>query len=180
MTEITEFVDAVQNLEALGTQYSEGDIVQTPQGVGVVSGVWTSSWEGDGDETVEASENSPAYTVALKDEQVGFEHYKASQLSEGKIETDVEDPVDDVEAMIDIERAINGSNWEALDWTMPDSWEESETSARVILLDVWSSLGGQFNCGGACCMGEFHDAEFCAAMKDATLNTEAWRGWGPD
>jgi len=165
----------IMGVESLQTRYEEGDIVATPDGDGVVSGVWEASWEDDG-ETIEASEDSPAYTVALVDG--GFGHFKASDLSETDLETDVEEPISDLEALIDVQTATG--NYEALDWTNPPSWRESETPARVIALKAWADMNGQFDCGGACCMGDLKDAELCASLKDYVLGTEQWRGWGPD
>lgn len=172
-------------VDALQTRYEEGDVVNTPDGRGVVSGVWEQSWETD-EESVEASDDSPAYTVALADG--GFDHYKASDLERDEFpDPDVEEPLDDVEAMHDIFHATGG--FEALQgaWHPPDSWEESETPARIIALDAWSSMGGQFDCGGACCkgtmapkLGNRGSDEFCASFKDYILGTDLWRGWGPD
>lgn len=176
-------VDASQRekrgiLEALANRYSEGDIVDTPDGVGVVSGVWNSSWEDDG-ETIEASDRSPAYTVALVDG--GFGHYKASDLQADDLpETDVENPEEDLEAMMDVAAATYTAEWEALDWSNPPSWRRSDTPARVIALQAWADMNGQFDCGGACCMGDLRDAELCASLKDFVLGTTSWRSWGPD
>jgi hypothetical protein len=159
--------------------YSEGDIVSTPDGDGVVVGVWTSTWEDDG-ETIEASDDSPAYTVALVDSDFG--HYSGSELSPTEFDTSNDvNPVEDVKAENDVMSAtLSEAELDTLDWTMPDSWRESDTPARLILLDAWASMGGQFDCGGACCMGELKSERLCAAMKDEALLTEAWRGWGPD
>lgn len=162
--------DGSESIESLATQYSEGDVVQTPQGVGVVSGVWTSSWSSDGTE-VEASSSSPAYTVALKDSRVGSEHYKASQLSSGEIETDVDDPVADAEALASILLADESTDWEALNWNNPDSWEDADVPARVIALDAWSSMGGTFR--GA--RQELGSNRLAAAFKDYILQWEGWR-----
>jgi hypothetical protein len=175
MSDIEMAMQIDDGIESLQTRYKEGDIVATPDGDGVVSGVWEASWEDDG-ETIEASEDSPAYTVALVDG--GFGHFKASDLSETDLETDVEEPISDLEALIDVQTATG--NYEALDWTNPPSWRESETPARVIALKAWADMNGQFDCGGACCMGDLKDAELCASLKDYVLGTEQWRGWGPD
>ena len=158
--------------ESLATQYTEGDVVQSPQGLGVVSGVFTSGFD-----DVEASESSPTYAVALKDGRVGSEFYKASQLSEGEMpEVDVENPTEDVEAMMNIMAAEEDT--EALGWTHPESWRESSTPARLIALKAWADMNGQFDCGGACCMGDLKDEELCASLKDEVLGTTEWRGWG--
>jgi len=165
--------------EALETRYSEGDTVNTPQGRGVVSGVFTSSFD-----DVEASENSPTYAVALMDQRIGSEFYSASQLSEAEFpEGGPDDPTGDVEAMSNISDAVDG--YEALDFTPPESWRESDIGPRAVALKAWAGMGGQFDCGGACCKGEMAPKlgdrgsdEFCASFKDYILGTEEWRGWG--
>jgi hypothetical protein len=53
----------------------------------------------------------------------------------------------------------------------PDSWEESEKPARMILLDAWSSMGATFTG----CVGEVGSRRLCASMKDEVLGTERWR-----
>jgi len=68
-------------------------------------------------------------------------------------------------------------------FSFPDSWEESDTPARLILLKAWAGMGGQFDCGGDCCHGTmvkngFTDGaanRFCASMKDRVLG--GWEGW---
>ena len=185
LKEYTRLMEGVSVTEALANRYEEGDVVNSPDGLGVVSGVWNESWESD-EETVEASDDSPAYTVALMDG--GFDHYKASDLEADELpEPDMDDPLSDVEAMRDIHHATGG--FEALQgaWNPPDSWEESETPVRAIALDAWSSMGGQFDCGGACCkgtmapqLGDRGSDEFCGSFKDYILGTDLWRGWGPD
>lgn len=170
----------IMGVDALATQYSEGDVVQSPQGLGVVSGVFT-----EGFDDVEASSNSPTYAVALQDERVGSEFYKASELEATEMpETDVDEPAEEIEAMADI---ADATEYEALQgqWNAPESWEESDTPVRLIALDAWSSMGGQFDCGGACCkgtmapkLGDRGSDEYCASFKDYILGTEEWRGWG--
>lgn len=54
----------------------------------------------------------------------------------------------------------------------PDSWEEADEPARVILLDAFSSMGGTFTG----CVSEVGSRRLCAAMKDEVLGTERWRG----
>lgn len=171
-------------VDTLQGEFSEGDPVETPDGTGVVSAVWEESWEDDG-ETIEASEDSPAYTVALL--EGGFGHYSEDELSDGELPDvdDVEEPVADLAQ----DNMSANVGVDTLDFNAPESWEESERPVRVIALDVWSSMGGQFDCGGgACCKGTMRQAgmserasdEFCASFKDFILGTERWRGFGPD
>jgi len=177
---LTDTGKRVRLVESLATQYSEGDVVDTPQGLGIVSGVFT-----EGFDDVEASENSPTYAVALKDGRVGSEFYTASELSEGELpEGGPDEPTDDVEAMANIIDATEGEH-EALDFNAPESWEESDLPVRTIALKAWAGMNGQFNCDGACCKGEMAPKlgdrgsdEFCASFKDYVLGTEEWRDWG--
>jgi len=68
-------------------------------------------------------------------------------------------------------------------FSYPESWEESETPARLILLKAWAGMNGQFDCGGDCCKGEMLSSgmseqaanRFCASMKDRVLG--GWEGW---
>jgi len=178
--ETREAWEDVLDVEALATQYGEGDVVQTPQGLGVVSGVFT-----EGFDDVGASENSPTYAVALKDQRVGSEFYSASELSAGELpEGGPTDPTDDVEAMASITHAVT-DGYESLQWNPPESWRESDLPARTIALKAWAGMNGQFDCGGSCCHGEMAPKlgddgadEFCASFKDYILGTEEWRGWG--
>ncbi len=152
------------------TQYSEGDVVDTPDGLGVVIEVRTASFDGPDEDEVEASEDSPAYVVGLENDDDPVGVYRASDLESDELpETDVDDPVKDVNG----EQSSNSMS--ANDWSMPRSWREAETPSRLILLDAWASMGGQFDCGGSCCMGELKSARLCGAMKDEVLG--GWTGW---
>lgn len=167
--------------------FSEGDAVDTPDGIGVIAEVRTEDFDGpDGD--VSASPDKPAYVVALEDRSLGAKVYRSDDLSEGELpETDVDDPVEDAKAEATTSNAIDTAKsavgLSANDWTMPDSWRESDTPARIILLKAWAGMNGQFDCGGGCCKGEMMSAglgddasdEFCAAMKDEVMG--GWTGW---
>lgn len=174
------FEDAFPTAE-LSRRYSAGDIVETPEGKGMVDDAVT---EGTVDD-MEASSTSPVYAVAMVDEAT-VKFFRASDLSasELNVDHDIEDPVGDLKETAEemASRAAAGGrpNDAALEstWSYPSSWRKSEKPSRLILLDVWTSLGGQFDCGGGCCMGEFHSKRFCASMKDRVLGTEKWRnGW---
>jgi hypothetical protein len=174
-----EAAEAWQDLmlpEALQA-FEAGEWVDTPGGEAMVDDRLT---EGTVD-GMDATEDEPIYAVAMLDEaEVNF--YPESELSATEEPTveGVDDATGDVEAMADIATATTDA--EALqfgDFDYPDSWDESPTPNRVILLDAWSSMGGQFDCGGACCMGELKSERLCASMKDAVLGTHDWRGgWG--
>lgn len=181
------------------TRYKSGDRVETEDGQrGVVVDVWTSGeQEGPDGETYQASEDSPVYVVAVEDASTGSIAVPASDLKATDWSTDVDDPqgelTEDAEAMlmatlkaadpsVDIvEQGVLTAG--VTDFEYPDSWEESDIPARLILLDAWSSMGGQFDCGGGCCMGEMMSsgmseraaAQFCASMKDRVLMWEGWR-----
>lgn len=168
------------------TRYSEGDVVDTPDGLGIVVEVRTETFEGPQGSEVEASEDSPGYVVGLEDEDTAVGVYSASDLTEGELpETDVEDPVeslDESETANAAKHLTANESLSANQWDPPESWRESDTPARLIALDAWSSMGGQFDCGGACCkgtmapkLGDRGSDEFCASMKDYILG--GWEGW---
>lgn len=150
------------------TRYSEGDEVDTPDGVGVVVEIRTEDFEGpDGD--VQASDDSPAYVVGTED---GAGVYRASDLEATTIETDVEDP----EAQL-TGNALTANQEGHFEW--PESWTESETPARIIALKAWAGLGGRFTSCRREMAGEIASpARFCADMKDRILMWEGWRQGG--
>lgn len=158
----------------LGTQtnanrYSEGDVVATPSGVGVVIASLEDDFEfptGD-DELVDvsASSGSPAYVVAL--EAGGSAPYRASSLETTSFDTD-ETPDPDGEALAE----IVDENLDAFDF--PDGWD------RQSLLEYWSSIGGDWDS----CVTDLEDTdEFseerakkqCSAMKDELVGSRRWR-----
>jgi hypothetical protein len=66
-----------------------------------------------------------------------------------------------------------------LDFTMPESWRESDTPARVIALKVMSEFGSFDGCVREM-RGEVRNPEaFCASFWDSTLNYPYWRGDSP-
>jgi hypothetical protein len=176
--EKTGTVDTTGN----ATRYEAGDWVGTPDGKALVD---DAVQEGTVD-GMDASSDSPVFAVIMLDEAtVNF--YRAGDLAaaEGP-NVDIEEPAKDVpeansnDGTLKAWLNILGADITANDWSMPPSWRESETPARVILLDAWSSMGAQFDCGGACCMGELKSERLCAAMKDEVLGTEQWRGGWAD
>jgi len=158
----------------IATRYSEGNVVQTPQGLGVVTEVRTESFEGT-DGEVGASEDSPTYVVGLKDARVGVGFYAASELTPAEMpDTGVEDPISDVgdqTANTAADRLLRALNLRSNDWSMPRSWREADKPARLILLDAWQSMGGTFR--GA--RRELGSNRLAAAMKDEVLG--GWEGW---
>jgi hypothetical protein len=158
----------------LATQYAEGDVVQSPQGLGVVTAVETEPFEGK-DGEVDASTDSPTYVVGLKDARVGVGFYSASELSETEMpDTGVEDPVGALEtesaaADPDADAALAETTF-----GIPDSWDESPKPNRLILLDAWSSMGGTFR--GA--RQELGSNRLAASFKDRVLQWEGWRDGG--
>jgi len=78
--------------------FAEGDVVDTPDGVGVVTTIVTDDAERDAEafDDIEATPSAPAYIVVLKDARDG----RTSVFSESKIEsseseTDVNPPSDE-------------------------------------------------------------------------------------
>jgi hypothetical protein len=174
---ITGRVNAPPVPAAAATRYSEGDEVDTPQGPGVVVEIRTESFEGPGGSDVEPSDNSPAYVVAVES---GAEVYRADDLSDGTIDVDgVDDPAgdlgDDAEAGgVD---AANPDDGRRFDY--PDSWDESPTPNRIILLKAWAGLGGRFtSCRRKMAGNVASPARFCASLKDRVLEWEGWRQGG--
>lgn len=154
---------------ALGTRYSEGDEVETPDGVGVVVEIRTENFEGpDGD--VEASEDSPAYVVATMD---GGAVFKASDLEAATIEVDVEDPEAQLAAM------PAGAHLQEGHFSWPESWKESNQPAKLIALKAWAAMGGRFTTCRQEMAGEIASpSRFCADFKDRILGWEGWREGG--
>jgi hypothetical protein len=160
----------------LGTRYSEGDVVQSPKGLGIVTGVETEPFDGK-DGEIDASEDSPTYVIGLKDARVGVGFYSASELdAEEMPDTGVDDPEEKLSTqLMDTETdADSDSDAELLETTfdIPESWEKSPKPNRLILLDAWSSMGGTFE--GA--RRELGSKELAASMKDRVLQWEGWRG----
>jgi hypothetical protein len=167
--------------------WKEGEEVESPDGQGVVVEVRSEDFDGP-DGAVEASEDNPAYIVGVED---GVRVYRGSELSDGEIDADVDSPEADLAAA----KAELASDPEAApNWLLsargdgrfdyPDSWEESDTPARLILLKAWAGMNGQFDCpSGDCChgtmvkngMSDGAADRFCASMKDRVMG--GWEGW---
>jgi hypothetical protein len=155
----------------LARQYSEGDVVQSPQGLGVVTGVETDPFTGKNDEEIDASDSSPTYIVGLKDARVGVGFYSASELDSAEMpDTGVDDPTAALAAPDpDGDAALVETTF-----GIPDSWEDSPKPNRLILLDAWASMGGTFR--GA--RRELGSNRLAASMKDRVLQWEGWREGG--
>jgi hypothetical protein len=166
----------IMDVEALATLYDEGDTVDTPDGLGVVSEIRTENFTGpDGDE-VEASEDSPAYVVAVEDEDTMAGTYTASDMETTEFpEVDVENPTEALEAWVDIEQATYESLQDGF-FSWPESWQDSEQPARLIALKAWAGMGGRHTG----CVREMRGNvgrpnAFCADFKDRILGWEGWR-----
>ena len=179
-----ELAASFAELAAAGS-YSEGDEVDTPEGVGVVVEVRTEEFDGPDGDVIDATSDDPAYVVGV---ETGVAVYRESDLSSGEIDAGVDQPEEelDVDEGEDAEgstasvEAIRGDGR----FQIPESWEESETPNRLILLKAWAGMGGQFDCAsGDCCKGTMMKNglnpkaanRFCAAMKDRVLG--GWEGW---
>jgi len=177
-------IGGVSDLEATlraETRYSEGDKVELDDGSrGVVVEVRMATFDGPDGSEVDASEDSPAYIVATED---GAEAVTASELVGSDWSTDRDDPDTELADGVAGQSAEGRLEAGPTDWDFPESWKESDIPARLILLDAWSSMGGQFDCGGGCCkgtmmksgMGDRASDQFCASMKDRVLLWEGWR-----
>jgi hypothetical protein len=104
---------------------------------------------------------------------------KASDLEKTEIETEVDALDSTKEAAAMAELAPDDSEVAQLDFTMPESWRESDTPARVIALKVMSEFGSFDGCVREM-RGEVRNPEaFCASFWDSTLNYPYWRGDSP-
>jgi hypothetical protein len=172
------------SVTANATRYSEGDEVDTPDGVGVVVEIRTEDFEGpDGD--VEASEDSPAFVVGTED---GAAVFRSSELESTTIDVDIDDPAAQLTSNAadiydptrrDLLQAIGLRGNRDGHFSWPDSWEESDTPARIIALKAWAGLGGQFTTCRREMGGEISNPNrFCADFKDRILGWEGWREGG--
>jgi len=171
--------------EELANRYQEGDVVQTPDsGVGVVAGAVAEDQTAPEDSDlpdIEASPDSPTYVVVTEDESQGMSLLKASDLEATEIEAEVDalDTTKEAAAMVELAPDDSDSEIAELDFTMPESWRESDTPARVIALKVMSEFGSFDGCTREM-RGEVSDPEaFCASFFDSTLNYPYWRGDSP-
>ena len=174
----------------LANQYAPGkSIVDTPDGKGLVVEVITESKTIDEDadgvpDEIEASSDSPTYAVTLGETSgspVGF--FKTSDLEATEIDADV-DPT----KSLDEEEAAAIANGECPTgedatlaggrWSPPDSWEKANTPARLIALDAFQSMGGDFEG----CEREMRGSvrtpqQFCGAFIDYVFGGyDYWRG----
>lgn len=166
--------DAERLIAELAQQYSEGDVVSYGDGeemTGIVLEALTGTTEvpdGSGGETeVEASQDSPVYIVARGDRD-GFDTFRASDLSSGTLDTDVDDPAQDAS---DTNAEASAGDGADLKWNYPSSWRKSSKPNRLILLDAWNGMGGSWRS----CYPEYGGKDFCSDMKDRVWGTTKWR-----
>lgn len=157
------------------TQYNEGSVVEYDDGNrGVVTAVKTENFavpEGeDSERDVEASSDEPKYVVAR--ETGGFGVYRGNELASDSF-PDTPGSASDVAEAEPTESAMaKDVGWNSY----PPTWEDSPIPNRVILLDVWSSLGASFSGCVRHMRGDISDVnEFCGATKDEVLQTTRWR-----
>ncbi|AFH22124.1 hypothetical protein OSG_eHP16_00160 [environmental Halophage eHP-16] len=178
--------DLDTDTEELANRYQEGDVVDTPEsGVGVIAGAVAEDQTAPEDSDlpdIEASPDSPTYVVVTEDESQGMSLLKASDLEATEIEAEVDalDTTKEAAAMAELAPDDSDSEIAELDFTMPESWRESDTPARVIALDAFASMGGSFDG----CVRSMRDAvsnpdALCGSFLDEVLGYEAWRGDSP-
>jgi len=172
--------------EQLANRYQEGDVVSTlDSGVGVIAGAVAEDQTAPDDSDlpdIEASPDSPTYVVVTEDESQGMSLLKASDLESTEIEAEVDalDTTKEAAAMAELAPDDSDSEIAELDFTMPESWRESDTPARVIALKAFAGMGGSFDG----CTREMRGAvsnpdAFCGSFLDEVLGYEAWRGDSP-
>jgi hypothetical protein len=162
------------------TRYSEGDVVETNDGLlGIVSEVRTDDeFEGPDGETYEPTSDSPVYIVATESEDTPSVAVRASDLQGTDFpDIGVENPEEQVNGNTITVRANQDGRFQ---W--PESWRESDTPARLIALKAWQGMGGRHGGGTpptgcvAEMTGEVADPDrFCADFKDRILMWEGWR-----
>lgn len=108
------------------------------------------------DDVVENEDELYAPIYSMVDDPFDFEEF-SSRLEELQNIPGVDDP------------HVGWDGW-------PASWEKSEKPARLIFLDMWTSVGATFTT----CRAEFsgrvsRPSRFCASAKDEALRTERWR-----
>ena len=165
-----------QQRASAAQQFSEGDEVDTPDGPGVVAEIRTEAFEGPDGEEIEPSEDGPAYIVAVRS---GANVYRPDDLSDGSLDVEgVDDPVSDLgdvaEAAFEAAEAANPDDGRRFDY--PESWNESPTPSRIILLKAWAGLGGRLTSCQRKMQGEVASpARFCGYLNDRVLEWEGWR-----
>ncbi|SEO70912.1 hypothetical protein SAMN05216388_101767 [Halorientalis persicus] len=163
----------------LATRYEPGeDLVQTPDGLGLVVETITETREIDEGEDipdrVEASSESPTYVVTLADADPPLGFYKASDLSAADVDADV-NPLDELGGE---EAEMACAEAELGDWSPPESWEEADLPARAIGLKAFASMGGDFEgCESEMDGNVATPDQFCGAFLDWIFSGyDFWRG----
>jgi len=159
--------------------FDDGAVVDTPDGLGVIDDI-IEEGSVDGEE---ASEDDPIYAVVVEDEDVGVGFYKEGDLSSGSI-NDLPGPENPEKEVTEDETDTNADVLAAGDgfFEWPESWEESETPARIIALKAWAGMNGSFDGCVREMRGELTGSpeRFCADFKDRIYGTEKWRGGWTD
>lgn len=177
-------------------QFEPSDTVEYGDGqIGVILEVLDSTfmWPDDDGEEVEASTEEPAYIVARA--SGGAAPFRGDELTSISSEDAFAEVPDDVSpsdaqdgeaasiydeyedprtAELTIVPGVDDPGIGFDSW--PDSWVKADAPARLIALDAWTSMNGQFNCGGGCCMGTLRSKRLCGAFKDSIWQTTLWRG----
>ncbi len=178
----------LENEDAMGTivelhtsEFSLGDttfegsqdeplyVVATDQATYIVdeSEIRQENWE-----SVDESDDAEPTPEALAEDGEMNENYANIEgtTDPHPDQTPTVNKVNEIQGEIDVGGAGTGFD------SYPDSWEESDTPARMILLDAWASMGASFDGCQREMRGEIgRTAPFCAAMKDEVYGTTSWR-----
>jgi heat shock protein HspQ len=187
--------DAIDNARYNQEEYEEEEKVRTDDGRGFIVDILTSGFDEEGEESVEASEDSPTYVVILEGEDKPFGYYKADEIESEDWDSGIEDPSEELAEAEDNGRdnlkyrlenalaAIRGREHQEGHFTWPESWRKSEKPARLIAMDAWLSMGPS---GVSSCINEMRGEvaspeRFCADFADRLYMWDYWRGdsWAP-
>jgi hypothetical protein len=134
------------------------------------------------EDTIDASDDSPTYMVVVEDGRVGADFYKASELHSTDLDTDMDDPTEEL-AEADTANSLREAIMDTLtanDFSPPRSWRQSSTPARLIALDAFASMDASFDG----CVREMRGNvtspdRFCGSFLDYVIGNEYWRGDSP-
>jgi hypothetical protein len=160
--------------------FEDDEVVDTPDGLGVIDDVITEGTVRD----MDATDDDPVYAVVVEDGRVGVGFYREDDLSSGDIDDlpGPENPEGDIGEGEETDTNAKVDAYQDGRFEWPQSWEDSEQPARIIALKAWAGMGGSFDSCVREMRGELTGSpdRFCADFKDRLYGTEDWRGGWAD